>query len=184
MRKSFVGIMASALCLGITSCIPMVANFSKGESVPVSVAAFVPKDAELLILPLWQDTRMPHFHSAYVIPAQAIGTEQAAVPRRVGMYLDSVVCGGPSTWVSGYLVVVNTGFVVWSNARGDYVADGRHIMKAELTRLIKSGEVSPALRELIPYGSMAIAFDLTSEERMLALGLIDGIPDDSEPVRK
>ena len=183
-RKTFVGIMASALWLGMISCLPTVANFSKGEAVPPSVATLVPKEAELLILPLWEDMRMPYFHSAYVIPAQAIGTEQAAVPRRVGMYLDTLVCGGPTTWVTGYLVVVNTGFVVWSNARGDYVTDGRRIMKAELTRFITSGEIGPELRDLIPYGSMKIAFDLTKEERTLARRLIDSIPDDAESVQK
>ena len=100
------------------------------------------------------------------------------------MYLDTLVCGGPTMWVTGYLVVVNTGFVVWSNARGDYVTDGRRIMKAELTRFITSGEIGPELRELIPYGSMKIAFDLTKEERTLARRLIDSIPDDAESVQK
>ena len=171
--------ITAAVVLGLlgNACVPMIANFSKGQSVPTAVAAYAPMDSHLLVLPMWLDTRMYHFHSLYVIPASAIGTPQAAVPRRMGLYLDSFVCGGPTTFVVGYLVVLDTGTVIWSDVRGDRSSSDKQTLKPELKALVTSGQLGPALRELIQYNS-EVAFDVPAEDRSVAMLLLDRIPDE------
>ena len=166
------------LWLNCTACVPMVANFSKDATAPTEISPYAPSDSQVLVLPMWEDTRMLHFHSSYVMPATAIGTPAAAVPRRTGMYLDSLVCGGPTTFVVGYLVVVDTGTFVWSDDRGLNASIDTHTLKPELKTLITSGNLGPALRELIQYGSVQVAFDLSRDERKIATKFLDRIPDE------
>jgi hypothetical protein len=180
-------VLSAVALLGFccTSCFPAITNFSKGEAVPLAISAYATAQSRILVLPLWQDTRMDHFHSSYVIPASAIGTAEAAVPRRTGMYLDSMVCGGPSTFIVGYLVIVDTGTAIWKRTLGERVghtederiSDDWRTLKTELKRLLTSREVGPALRELMEYDSIPIAVDLSHDERTIAIHFVDEIPD-------
>ena len=163
------------LCIASTACIPTIAKFSAGATVPSVVASHAPTQSQILVLPLWHDTGMYHFHSPYVIPASAIGTPDAAVPKRIGMYLDSLVCGGPNTYVLGYLVAVDTGTVIWSDALADRVATDRHTLKAELRTLILRGKLGPALRNLIQYELIPISFDVSDHDRTIAMSFVEGI---------
>jgi hypothetical protein len=179
-----VGFVAM-LGLGCMSCFPAITNFSKGQSVPAAISDHAPAGSRILVLPMWRDTHADHFHSSYVIPASALGTPEAAVPRRTGMYLDSIVCGGPTTFVVGYLVIVDTGTAVWSRTLGESIgrAEPERIssdwltLKPELKGLLMSRKVGPALRELMQYDSIYLAVDLSHDERTIAMQFVDEIPD-------
>src|SRR5262245_21425089 len=160
-RQLEYGAALIALSLGCTGCLPKYTNFSKGATVPTAIAPYVEKAAQLLILPMWVDTRMHHFHSSYVIPASAIGTPQAGVPPRKGMYLDGVECGGPTTYVVRYLVVADTGLVVWSDASGEHTATDDHGLKSELKTLLTSGKLGPGLSALIQFHPNEVSLDLS-----------------------
>jgi len=179
-RRLEYGAALVILGLWFSACIPKFTNFSNGATVPTTIATYVPKESHLLILPMWDDTRMHHFHSSYVIPTSAIGTPQGAVPPRKGMYLDAIDCGGPTTYVVGYLVVVDTGLVVWSDAKGENVSSDTRGLKSELKGLLTSGKLGPRLSELIQYHPNEVSLDLTHDERTIAMGLVDSIPD-AEP---
>ena len=177
MVETRVTALALALGLALTSCVPVIANLSKGDSVPTVIVAHAPQGSKILVLPLWLDTRAYNFHDPYVIPTSAIGTSAANVPRRMGFYFDSFVCGGPSTFVIGYLVVLESGTVIWSDVRGENESTSR-ALKAELKTLVSGGKAGPGLTELMQYGTIEIGLDADKGERAAALRFLERIPDE------
>src|SRR4029434_10808523 len=159
--------MVLALLLGTMSCFPVIANLSKGDTVPDAVAERVPSNSKLLVLPLWYGSKSSYFHSPYVIAASAIGTVEANVPRRVGMYLDTFVCGGPTTWVDGYLIITDSGSAIWNSKYGENETHDILAVKRELLDLVEGHEAGPVLRKLILTDLPGITLDVSKVEREL-----------------
>ena len=175
-------VLAFGLCLGCCSCLPTIANLSKGYSVPKAIASHAPVEEEILVLPLWWDSKTDNFHNPYIIPVSAIGTSTADVPKRTGFYIDTYACGEPSKYVVGFLVVLQAGTVVWSDVRGETIFESNGPLKQELTALVSASVVGPGLRKLMQYGTIEIGLIAEDEERALAIRFLEKIP--NEPTTK
>jgi len=165
------GTAALVLGLGVVSvsCVPVVANLAKGEIVPQSIAPHTGLEGTLLVLPLWTDMHEFTFRDPYVISASAVGTPSAGVPRRMGFYFESLVaCGGPSNLVIGYLVVTDTGRIVWSDMRGERVSSDVSRLKAELEVLLGGAQAGPGILGLAQMGDAPIGFHASQERRARA----------------
>jgi hypothetical protein len=87
------------------------------------------------------------------------------------------VCGGPRKFVDGYLVVLESGTVIWSDVRGERVSRGGSALTTELKALVSGGEVGDTLRELMQYGTIEIGIHADEDERAAALRFLERIPD-------
>ena len=170
------GAIALAVGLVSTSCIPTIANLSKGETVPEAVATYVTTDSEILVLPLWSDKRRWNFRDPYLIPASVIGTTEANVPRRIGFYLDDFVCGGPSKFVVGYLVLTETGRFIWSNGHNEKQSDTA-ALRAELYTLVSGEDIGPHLQDLMGFGSGDVGFRADRNDRLAVVRFLERIPE-------
>ena len=162
-----------------TSCFPVIANLSKGSTVPGTVATYFPSQSRLLVVPLWSEYPMWTFRDPYIIPASAIGTPDADVPRRTGFYIDTFACGGPWKYVIGYLIVPEDGSVIWSDLRRGTPSDDRVALsnegvalRSELKLMFMEGEVGPRLRELMQYGTLKLEVHVNAKERAAALSFL------------
>lgn len=169
--------------IGITAaaCWPVIGNLSKGRTVPEAIERYVPKESRILVLPLWSDGDISNFRDPYIIPASAIGTPEAEVPRRMGFYIDMYACGGPWKYVTGYLVVLESGSVIWSDFRGETTSNDVGTFKSELKLMLENGEVGPRLRELMQYRTGKLGMHASDKERAAALSFVQAIPDAENP---
>jgi hypothetical protein len=174
---------AVALSLGgvfviCVSCFPVITNLSKGESVPETVATHVPEESELLVLPLWTGPESLIFRDPYLVPASALGTSEANVPKRIALYLETWPCGGPDQFVLGYLVVTSTGTFVWSSDKlyQEAAADDS-VLRLELSELIAGHEAGPHLREFIRFQTDTIEFAAPDQSRLVAQRFLNRLPE-------
>jgi len=173
VRKALI--LVAFTSLTSIACFPVISNLSKGSTVPKDLQVNVSRDSHLLVLPLWTDSDGFEFRDPYIIRASAIGTPEADVPRRMGFYIDSFACGGPSKFVMGYLLVPDTGSVVWSDIMGVRTSDDRSVIVGELKQMIASGNVGPRIRELAQYGDMKLTMHTKQENRVAALAFLEAM---------
>lgn len=166
------------LCLACCSCAPTIANLSKGYTVPKAIASHVPAEGEVLVLPLWSDSTAYNFHNPYIIPVSGIGTSTADVPKRMGFYIDMYACGGPSKYVVGFLVVLQDGMSIWTDAHGQTVSESNKSLKQELIALVSESVVGPGLRELMQYGNAEMGLTAEDEERLSAIQFLEKTPNE------
>ena len=175
VARSITNSLSFMLFLAFTSCLPMISNVSKGDTVPAVIASEGPPESEILVLPFWSDQRSWNFHDPYVIPISAIGTPQASVPPRRAFYFEPFVCGGPPMYITDYLVVLESGTVIWTDSRGSTISRSSTSLKAEVRSLLSEGRLGPGLAELMQWEPTHVGLVAEDQARSNALRFLDKI---------